>query len=74
MRCSTRPGKRQADLSYMSQRFGLYEDLTVDENLRFYADLFGVRRKQREQRSAELLAAAGFAISAAAWREICPGG
>ena len=47
-------------LSYMSQRFGLYEDLTVDENIRFYADLFGVRRKQREQRSQELLAAAGL--------------
>ena len=47
-------------LSYMSQRFGLYEDLTVDENLRFYADLFGVRRKQRIQRSQELLAAAGL--------------
>jgi ABC-2 type transport system ATP-binding protein len=27
-------------LSYMPQRFGLYEDLTVDENIRFYADLF----------------------------------
>jgi ABC-2 type transport system ATP-binding protein len=49
------------DLSYMPQRFGLYEDLTVDENIRFYADLFGVRRREREERSAELLAAAGFA-------------
>jgi ABC-2 type transport system ATP-binding protein len=47
-------------LSYMSQRFGLYEDLTVDENIRFYADLFGVGRKQRAQRSKELLAAAGL--------------
>ena len=47
-------------LSYMSQRFGLYEDLTVDENLRFYADLFGVSRKKREPRAAELLAAAGL--------------
>ncbi len=48
-------------LSYMSQRFGLYEDLTVDENIRFYADLFGVRRQQRAQRAQELLAAAGLA-------------
>jgi ABC-2 type transport system ATP-binding protein len=47
-------------LSYMPQRFGLYEDLTVDENVRFYADLFGVRRAEREQRSAELLQAAGM--------------
>ena len=47
-------------LSYMSQRFGLYEDLTVDENIRFYADLFGVTRRKREPRSMELLAAAGL--------------
>lgn len=48
-------------LSYMPQRFGLYEDLTVKENIRFYADLFGVKRGEREERSAELLRAAGMA-------------
>ena len=55
------PEGAKHDLSYMPQRFGLYEDLTVDENIRFYADLFGVGRKEREERSAQLLAAAGFA-------------
>ncbi len=54
------PERAKSLLSYMSQRFGLYEDLTVDENIRFYAELFGVRRKQRNQRSQELLAAAGL--------------
>jgi ABC-2 type transport system ATP-binding protein len=47
-------------LSYMPQRFGLYEDLTVDENIRFYADLFGVQRRQREARALSLLQAAGM--------------
>ncbi|MGD0832432.1 MAG: ABC transporter ATP-binding protein [Terracidiphilus sp.] len=47
-------------LSYMPQRFGLYEDLTVDENIRFYADLFGVRKSERQTRSTQLLEAAGM--------------
>jgi ABC-2 type transport system ATP-binding protein len=47
-------------LSYMPQRFGLYEDLTVDENIRFYADLFGVKRAQSVERSAQLMQAAGM--------------
>ncbi|MGD0938398.1 MAG: ABC transporter ATP-binding protein [Terracidiphilus sp.] len=47
-------------LSYMPQRFGLYEDLTVDENIRFYADLFGVKRAERNARSEQLLIAAGM--------------
>lgn len=45
-------------LSYMPQRFGLYEDLTVDENIGFYADLFGVKRAERNARSTQLLEAA----------------
>jgi ABC-2 type transport system ATP-binding protein len=48
-------------ISYMPQRFGLYEDLTVDENIRFYADLFGVSRREREEEAARLLHAAGMA-------------
>ena len=54
------PERAKHGLSYMPQRFGLYEDLTVDENIRFYADLFGVRRAEQNSRSAELLQAAGM--------------
>jgi ABC-2 type transport system ATP-binding protein len=44
----------------MPQRFGLYEDLTVEENIRFYADLFGVGKAERARRSTQLLQAAGM--------------
>ncbi|MGB7548953.1 MAG: ABC transporter ATP-binding protein [Terracidiphilus sp.] len=54
------PERAKHFLSYMPQRFGLYEELTVDENIRFYADLFGVKRAEREMRSAQLLQAAGM--------------
>ena len=39
----------------MSQRFGLYPDLSVIENIDFYADLYGVSGKGREARIHELL-------------------
>lgn len=43
-------------LGYMPQRFSLYPDLTVAENLAFFADLYGVTRRARQERETELLA------------------
>jgi len=54
------PEAAKHHLSYMPQRFGLYEDLTVDENIRFYADLFGVNKRERDERAPQLLRAAGM--------------
>ncbi len=51
----------QPDIGYMSQRFGLYPDLTVAENIRFYADLFGMTKAERIQRTERLLAFSGLA-------------
>jgi ABC-2 type transport system ATP-binding protein len=47
-------------IGYMTQRFSLYEDLTVGENLRFYAGIYGVPRQARRARVDEALAAAGL--------------
>lgn len=45
----------QNRISYMPQRFGLYEDLSIIENLNLYADLHGVSRHDRQQRFDRLL-------------------
>jgi ABC-2 type transport system ATP-binding protein len=48
------------NIAYMSQKFGLYEELTVLENINFYADLFGVARKTREVAVERLLGFSGL--------------
>jgi ABC-2 type transport system ATP-binding protein len=54
------PEEVKQHVSYMPQRFGLYEELTVEENIRFFADLFEVTRAVREERAARLLAMSGL--------------
>ncbi|MDM0113229.1 ATP-binding cassette domain-containing protein [Variovorax sp. J22R133] len=49
------PQAVQDRISYMPQRFGLYEDLSVQENLDLYSDLHGVSHDERRQRYARLL-------------------
>ena len=48
-------------IGYMTQRFSLYEDLTVEENLTFYAGIYGVPRGKRRARVDEVIADTGLA-------------
>jgi len=48
-------GQIKDRIGYMAQRFGLYGDLTVEENMAFYADLFGIGRPDRDELMPRLL-------------------
>ena len=53
---ASEPDAVKDQIGYMAQRFGLYQDLTVEENMFFYADLFGIVGAQRLELTARLLA------------------
>ncbi len=57
---ATEPERIKQRIGYMTQRFSLYEDLTVLENLRFYAGIYGVDRGRRRARIDEVIAGAGL--------------
>lgn len=52
---SEKPDEVRDRIGYMAQKFGLYGDLTVEENMDFYADLFGVDTRELEPMKLKLL-------------------
>lgn len=54
------PERVKMQIGYMSQRFGLYEDLTVAENLEFYGGIYGLRGRAQAQRTDEVIAFLGI--------------
>lgn len=54
------PERVKQNIGYMTQRFSLYEDLTVEENLSFYAGIYGLTRRQRRTRVPAELERAGL--------------
>lgn len=56
----TQVEKAREEIGYLAQRFSLYGDLTVKENLDFFGEVFDIPDQEREKRSAELLRFAGL--------------
>jgi ABC-2 type transport system ATP-binding protein len=56
----TQREKVKKNIGYMSQRFSLYDDLTVFENIRFYGGIYGLRKKEIDSRTLDLMQQLGF--------------
>lgn len=52
--------KIKANIGYMSQKFSLYEDLTVFENIQFYAGIYGLSNKEIDERALKLIEKLGM--------------
>ena len=47
--------KIKQNIGYMSQRFSLYDDLTVEENINFYAGIYKLSRRDRDERKEQII-------------------
>ena len=54
------PEKVKQNIGYMSQKFSLYEDMTIMENIRFYASIYGIKTKERKRREQLLIERLGL--------------
>ncbi len=61
-------------IGYMSQKFSLYDDLTVEENLDFFSGIYGVPRERREERKAYVLKMAGIEQRRSSMTHLLSGG
>lgn len=57
---STQAEAIRKNIGYMSQKFSLYDDLTVEENIDFFSGIYGVGRERREERKQYVLTMAGL--------------
>ena len=57
---NSEPEKLKQNIGYMSQRFSLYEDLTVEENIRFFGGVYGLDNEELQQRMAWVVEMAGL--------------
>jgi ABC-2 type transport system ATP-binding protein len=71
------PEKIKANIGYMSQRFSLYQDLTVEENIDFYSGIYNIPSQLKEERKAWVIEMAGLkehrrrptALLAGGWKQ-----
>src|SRR6478609_1900113 len=56
--------KIKASIGYMSQKFSLYENLTVSENIQFYGGVYGLSRSEIKQRGEEMVSTLGLSNEA----------
>jgi len=70
----TQAEKIKAHIGYMSQRFSLYEDLTVEENIDFYSGIYRIPKERRRERKEWVIGMAGLAEHRASRTAILSGG
>lgn len=69
-----RPEAVKLSIGYMSQKFSLYDDLTVEENIEFFSGVYGVPREKRAERAEYALRMAGLADQRRAMTRSLAGG
>ena len=71
---ATQPERVRERIGYMSQKFSLYDDLTVEENIDFFAGIYGVPADRRRERKAYVLEMSGLDRRRTTMTHLLPGG